>query len=114
MPECTGCCRCSGVCIAVRLGGADPGPVHLRQRIFACAGCWRCLRACPEGVDVYSESMRTRRERELPESYRRALENIRATGIALPVRELNALREMHGLPPVRLPAKAVLRVLTSE
>ncbi len=102
------------MCIAVKLGGAESAPVHLRREIFTCSGCWRCVAACREGVDVYAEMMRSRRGRRLPESYRRALLRLLSSGIALPAGDVNALREMHGLRRVKLLGGEELRKLMPE
>ena len=101
MGECTRCSACRLVCIAFKKGVPTGASVLERSDVFTCAGCWKCVEACPEGVDIYALMMRARRGSELPESYRSAVRRILATGYAMPMRGVNAIREMHGLRAVK-------------
>jgi len=109
--ECTRCGACVRVCIAARQGLATGASVLERSDRFTCAGCWKCVEACPEGVDIYGLMMQSRRYRELPESYKAAVRRIQSTGYAMPAEGVNAIREMYGLRPIRRVRRRVLEIL---
>ena len=100
MGECTRCGACREVCIAFKLGVPTGASVLEREDIFTCAGCWKCIETCPEGVDIYRLMVEARRKGELPESFRIGIKNILDTGYAMPMRGINAIREMHRLPAI--------------
>jgi len=112
--ECTRCGACVRVCIAARRGTPTGASVLEREDPFTCAGCWKCVEACPEGVDIYALMLEARRRGRLPESFSFALRNILDTGYSMPVRGVNAIREMYGLPPIRRVKPEVVRKLLRD
>jgi heterodisulfide reductase subunit C len=99
------------VCIALKRGLSMGASVLERSDAFTCAGCWKCVEACPEGVDIYALMLEARRRSGLPESYRLAVRRILTTGYAMPMRGVNAIREMHNLKAIRRVKPEVVRKL---
>jgi heterodisulfide reductase subunit C len=99
------------VCIATRLGVPTGASVLEREDKFTCAGCWKCAEICPQGIDIYKLMMEARRKGELPESFRMGIRNILETGYAMPMRGVNAIREMYRLPPIERVKPEVVKKL---
>ena len=114
MGECTRCGACKRVCIAFKQGVPTGASVLEREDSFTCAGCWKCVEACPEGVDIYSLMMEARRRGKLPESFRMGIKYILETGYAMPVRGVNAIREMYGMSAIRKVKPEVVKKLLRE
>jgi len=115
---CETCGICRPCCLASRVAGGTSIVSIIcgdsETGAWNCANCWKCIEACPEGVDVYEEMIRQRREEEAPEEYRKKYESICKTGYGLPVDELNDLREMWGLKKIKLIDREKLRKLLGD
>lgn len=114
--ECNSCGICREYCIASKSGGESVTTIlsgDTETGAWNCANCGKCMEACPTGVDVFSYMMERRRHEEAPAAYRRSYDNICGTGYSFPVDDLNTIREMWGLKPVRLIDPGKIRKLLS-
>ena len=114
--KCTRCGVCREYCIAARTTGSSVTTIlcgGTETGAWNCSNCWKCVEACPEGVDVYSYMMERRRQEEPPAQYRKSYDNICGTGYSFPVEEINTIREMWGLGKIRLASPETIRKLLS-
>jgi CO dehydrogenase/acetyl-CoA synthase alpha subunit len=103
--ECDQCMKCADCCIITVMDGhsiaselnelADDGA-------WNCANCWRCIEVCPQGVDIFGFMMQRRREEEIPEFIRKGIDGILRNGFWFGDIQFNEVRELYGLPPIRL------------
>ena len=116
MSECTKCGICREECIVARLGGDSITSILNEESAggaWNCANCMKCVNACPLGVDILALMYEKRRGEEAPAAYREALESVCRGGYIFSMDEVETIREMWGLPPVRLADPAKVRKLLS-
>ena len=112
--ECSKCGECRKTCIVEKYGGESITTILSglsETGAWNCSNCWKCIDACPLGVDIYSVIIDRRREEPAPAAYREAFDNICRSGYIFPMEEVNASREMWGLDPVRLVDPGIISVL---
>ena len=113
---CNRCGICNKYCMAAASGGESVTTIlsgESETGAWNCSNCGKCVEACPEGVDVYSYMMERRRQEEAPAAYRKSYDSICGSGYSFPVVEINTIREMWGLKPVRLIDPEKIRKLLS-
>ena len=107
--------KCGERCIAARTTGKSITTIMSGETTtgaWNCSNCWKCVEACPED-DVFNYMMERRRQEEPPDRYKKSYSNICTTGYSFPVDDLNTIREMWGLKPVRLIDPGKIRKLLS-
>jgi len=118
---CIQCGTCVTVCPVERVGGhaivtflADPEATD--YSVWLCTSCWRCVEACPQGVDIYGLMMEQRRREPPPAGYEAAIASALSCGAALevPQEELDQVRADRGLERVELPSPDLVRKLLAE
>ncbi len=70
-----------------------------------------CIEVCSRMIDIYGVMMNARRKEDIPALIRKSIDNITGTGCSLDLREINQIRKMYGLGPVRLVEEEELAVL---
>ena len=111
---CDQCGVCRDCCIVEKLGGEAVTTILGGDSVtgaWNCANCWKCIESCPAGFDIYQAIIERRGAEEAPASYREALENICRYGYIFPMEEIDRIREMWGLPPVRQVDPEIIRKL---
>ncbi|MHB8142137.1 MAG: hypothetical protein ACYDGX_00525 [Thermoleophilia bacterium] len=115
--SCDQCGVCRECCIVEKLGGKAITTIlsgDSETGAWNCANCWKCIESCPAGFDIYLAIIEHRRAEKAPASYREALDNICHYGYIFPMEEIDRIREMWGLPPVRRVDPKIIRKLTRK
>lgn len=109
--------KCADCCIITAMDGnsitselnelADDGA-------WNCANCWRCIEVCPQGVNIFGFMMERRREEEIPELIRKGINGILNIGFWSGDIQFNEIRELCGLPPVRLLGREKVALLMAD
>ncbi len=114
MKECTQCGICREFCPVLKGGKAsivsELNEVS-RTGAWNCVNCWKCMEACPQEVDIYGFMMERRKKEDIPPLIEQSINNIMSTGCSMNLHGMDQIREMHGLKPLRLIEKKVLKTL---
>ncbi len=115
--QCRQCAACLDTCVVVAHGGASILSELTgddQQGAWHCVNCWRCIERCPHGVDIYDVMMRRRRQEPVPPAIEGSIDRICRSGCALRIRDLNALRVMHGLDRLEIIDEETVNRLLAE
>lgn len=102
--ECDQCMKCADYCIVTAMDGhsiASELNELAEDGAWNCASCWRCIEACPQGVDIFRFMMQRRREEEVPELIRKGIDGILSNGFWFGDFQFNEVRESFGLSAVQ-------------
>ena len=115
--ECNECGQCVESCLVVRSGeGSIVSELNKMADTGAwnCVNCWKCIEACPQGVDIYGFMMARRRKEDSPLTVRQSVRNIMERGCSIYLRGINDIREADGLAPLKLIEKHRVKTLLED
>lgn len=115
--ECIQCGECIKDCIIVRYGGYSLVSILNRDSekgAWNCSNCWKCIEACPVGIDIVKFLEKRRKIEKPPQAIAKGIEMVMKKGYFMDLVISNDFRENVGLKPLKFFKEAEIELLLGE